>query len=67
MDLESILKYLASIFNVFKRDPGLVGEVAEKRDIKNKVRSKRAEAKILRIERKINRRKRKANKRETNN
>jgi Asp-tRNA(Asn)/Glu-tRNA(Gln) amidotransferase C subunit len=67
MDLESILKYLSQIFNVFKRDPGLIEETAEKRDIKNKVRAKRAEAKILRIEKKIDRRKRKAKRRETNN
>jgi hypothetical protein len=66
MDFESILKYLSSILNVFKRHPGLVEETAEKRDIKNKVRSKRAEAKILRIEKKIERRKRKAKRRETN-
>jgi len=55
--IEKILKYLSSIFTVFKRDPRLVDEVVEKRDIKNKVRGKRAEAKVLKIEKKIRRRK----------
>jgi len=55
--IEKILKYLSSIFTVFKRDPRLVDEAAEKRDIKNKVRGKIAEAKILKIEKKIRRRK----------
>jgi len=55
--IEKILKYLSSIFTVFKRDPRLVDEVVEKRDIKNKVRGKRAEAKVLKIEKRIRRRK----------
>lgn len=66
MDVENILKYLSSIFGVFKIDPGLVEEAAEKRDIKNQVRAARAEAKILKINKRIDRRKRKKQKRETN-
>lgn len=57
MNIDSILKSLASIFNVFKRDPALVGEIVEKRDIKNKRRAKKVEAKNLKTEKKIRRRK----------
>ena len=65
MNFENILKYLSNIFTVFKRDPGLVEEIAEKRDIKNKVRSKKAEAKILRLEKKIHRRQKRLDKKKS--
>ena len=66
MKLEQILSYLSTILGVFKRDPGLVGEVAERKDIKNKRRSKKVELKNLRTQRKIDRIKRKNKKRNDN-
>lgn len=56
-DIEKIITSIAAIFSVFKRDPKIAEEKAERMDIKNKVRKARAERKIKRIERKMNKKK----------
>ena len=55
MKIEEILKYLSNIFTVFTPRTAIVNEKAEKRDIKNKVRAKKAEVKIIKLDKKLNR------------
>jgi hypothetical protein len=62
IDINKILASLAEIFSVFKPYEKIQEEKAERRDIKNTVRSKWAELKKLRLERKIKRQQRKLNK-----
>jgi hypothetical protein len=60
--IENILKYLSGIFTVFKRHEAVVGEVVEKRDLKNKRRAKKIELRNLKTDKKIERQKRKLDK-----
>ena len=55
MKIDSILKSLASIFQVFKPREAIVQEKAEKRDIKNETRKKRHELKRIKLQKKIDR------------
>ena len=55
MNFENVLKYLSNIFTVFKRSPKIVDEIAEKKDLKNKILEKKAELRRLRLQRKIDR------------
>lgn len=57
--LASIFKSLASIFGSLKRDKRIVEEIAEKKDIKNKVLAVDAELKIIRKKGKIAKKERK--------
>jgi hypothetical protein len=59
MKIDSILKSLASIFQVFQPREAIVKEKAEKRDIKNETRKKKHELKRLRLQKKIDRKERK--------
>jgi len=55
--VENVLKYLSSLTtalaSIFKRHPKIADEVAERKDIKNKRRSKKTELKNLKTDKKI--------------
>jgi len=61
--MNDILKYLSGITtalaSIFKRNPKIADEVAERKDIKNKRRAKKTELKNLKTEKKIRKRKKK--------
>jgi hypothetical protein len=53
--LTKLFEFIASIFKSAKRDPEVLKEVAEKKNIENRVRDKRAILKELRIQMRIER------------